>query len=603
MTTEEESECANPLFLKWINQWYEEARASNNKTQYTLKKALTSLQRYPLPIANPQDTTQLQGIGQGIANKLAKKLASWRKENGIAEPAAESTIAPGNASVEASTSSSSRPKAQRLYVPRYRSGAFALLIGLFKTYCLYGPDYFIPKNELISLCEPYTDTPFHVSGSASYGGGPGYSQHTAWSGMKTLEAKSLAERQGGVKFCITEDGVDIAKKVFEVLRSRNELSEEDKQMLMQFTSRQQQQQQATSPLSSDIAEFTDSNGLAQKSMAGESIRPHVIPASRTSSAASFSRQSSAASFSRQSSAGVGIEQAELTCYPAGSYDIVLVIDNREVHSSADRALIERELENEGTKVEIRPLTVGDYLWIARAKSSSTYKHFPDIVLDYVVERKRMDDLCASIRDGRYREQHSRIHASGFTNVFYVVEGNDPDAVSRLGEAAVNSALSRVQIHHGFHLKRPQTFEATLRLLKQISETLQDSLADIYAIPDHLIGHRGFSELKKSLQLQFPHLSLAMTFDAYDVVSNKSASLSVGEIYLRMLMTLRGVSADKALSIGSRYQTVQQLIDVLESEDGAKTIGELNINGTCRKIGPALAKKLDQFWTADSFDTT
>ncbi|KAI9467928.1 Crossover junction endonuclease mus81 [Coemansia sp. RSA 989] len=586
MTAEKESECANPLFLKWITQWYEEARASNNKSQYTLKKALTSLQRYPLPIANPQDTTQLQGIGQGIANKLAKKLAGWRKENGIAEPAAESTAR----SAREAPASSSRAK-PRLYVPRYRSGAFALLIGLFKTYCLYGPDYFIPKSELIPVCEPYTDTPFHVAGSASYGGGgSGYSQHTAWSGMKTLESKFLAERQGGVKFCITEEGVDIAKKVFEVLRLRNELSEEDQQMLEQFTSRQQQ---AALPLSSEISEFTDPIEPSQESTAGEGTGPRAVPATRTSSAALFSRQSSA---------GMRVEQSDLVCYPAGAYDIILVIDNREVHSSADRTLIEKELENEGIKVEIRPLTVGDYLWIARAKSSSAHKHLPDIVLDYLVERKRMDDLCASIRDGRYREQHARIHASGFTNVFYVVEGSNPDAVSRLGEAAVNSALSRVQIHHGFHLKRPQTFEATLRLLKQISEILQDSLTDIYAIPDHLIGQRGFSELKKSLQLQFPHLSLAMTFDAYDVVSNKSASLSVGEIYLRMLMALRGVSADKALSIGSRYSTVKQLVDGLES-DGAKSIGEMNINGTCRKIGPALAKKLERFWTASSFSTT
>ena len=28
----------------------------------------------------------------------------------------------------------------------------------------------------------------------------------------------------------------------------------------------------------------------------------------------------------------------------------------------------------------------------------------EVVLDYVVERKRMDDLCGSIIDGRFREQ-------------------------------------------------------------------------------------------------------------------------------------------------------------------------------------------------------
>ena len=33
----------------------------------------------------------------------------------------------------------------------------------------------------------------------------------------------------------------------------------------------------------------------------------------------------------------------------------------------------------------------------------------ELVLDYIVERKRMDDLCGSIIDGRFREQ--KVHFS------------------------------------------------------------------------------------------------------------------------------------------------------------------------------------------------
>jgi crossover junction endonuclease MUS81 len=28
----------------------------------------------------------------------------------------------------------------------------------------------------------------------------------------------------------------------------------------------------------------------------------------------------------------------------------------------------------------------------------------ELVMDYIVERKRMDDLCSSIKDGRFKEQ-------------------------------------------------------------------------------------------------------------------------------------------------------------------------------------------------------
>ncbi|KAJ2021438.1 Crossover junction endonuclease mus81 [Coemansia sp. S680] len=639
-------ECANPLFLQWVGEWHDEAASRNAKTQYMFKKAYTSLQRYPLRMEDPREALQLQGIGQVIVERLTKKLAAWRQENGIPNPPPSQ---PGTETTQASQSTQ-RQTTSRIYVPRYRSGAFALLLGLYKTYCLYGPDYYIPKNQLIPLSEQYADTPFHVGGSTSghRGGGAGssYGQHTAWSGIKTLESKSLVERQGGVKFCITEEGLEIAQKVVEVLRTRKELPAEDGKLFTDFekqhipsvaletldqpefddfmhstgysspilSSSPRQTQDHLPPLPRTAANSLQSrrdlphSGSSNISARAHSSSSYMLPA--TTSAMALSRNRSAgtsrpapgSTFSRQSSASASeIELSDLVRYPKGEYDILLIVDNREVHSSADRNLIAKELEEQQVKIEIRPLTVGDYLWIARAKPTSTFKHLPDIALDYVVERKRMDDLCASIRDGRYKEQHTRIHGTGFTNVLYIVEGDNPEAVSRIGEAAVSSALSRVQVHHGFHLKRPATFEATLKILRQTTKILQNTLGDIYAIPDQHIGQKEFAKLKKNIQARLPQISLAMTFDAYDMVSNKSGTLSVGEIYLRMLMTIRGISAGKALTIGRNYSTPRQLTEALGcGEAGSKIIENIVIDESRRKIGPALGKRLTEFWTADSF---
>lgn len=44
------------------------------------------------------------------------------------------------------------------------------------------------------------------------------------------------------------------------------------------------------------------------------------------------------------------------------------------------------------------------------------------VLDYVVERKKADDLAASIIDGRYKEQKYRLKNSGASHVIYLYEG-------------------------------------------------------------------------------------------------------------------------------------------------------------------------------------
>ncbi|KAJ2857266.1 Crossover junction endonuclease mus81 [Coemansia erecta] len=661
MSEQGEPECANPLFLKWVGEWYDEACRCNSKAQYSLKKAYSSLQRYPLPIENAQEAVQLQGIGQGIADKLAKRLSAWRKENNIPEPNEPSaTSEPTNISLR--TRNNSANGASRLYIPRYRSGAFALIIGLLKVFCLYGQDYFVPKTELIPMCEQYTDTPFHVAGSSAHSRGRGRSgsggsggvgsgfAHTAWSGMKTLENKGLVERQGSIKFSLTEEGFEIAKKVVQVLRSRGEVPSDDEQVFASLPEIYRDPEYTEERLSNGDALLTVSNELFESekdcadnvelqqeslySIAGPSaaLLPPPIPRStasrntnalasqsngngnghaqsrllmRTQSAQSAARSSSPVrQFARHSSTSLAeISLKDLLHYPHGSFDIILIVDSREVHSSSDRSLIEKEIEAHQVQVEIRPLTVGDYLWIARTKKTGEFRHLPDVVLDCVAERKRMDDLCASIRDGRYREQHSRIHGTGFTNVLYIVEGNNPEAVSRLGESAVSSALCRIQVQHGFHLKRPMSFEATLRILRQNTIILKESLQDVYAIPDHLVGQKGFAALKKSICARFPLIHLGLTFDAYDVVSNKSRTLSVGEVYLRMLMTLRGVSADKALAIGKHYQNPRQLMQAVAADEPEKAVGDLYIEGSRRKIGPALGKRIAQFWTADEFTDT
>lgn len=60
-----------------------------------------------------------------------------------------------------------------------------------------------------------------------------------------------------------------------------------------------------------------------------------------------------------------------------------------------------ELKKSKIKFDVGKLNVGDFTWIARRKNGSNND---DIILDFIVERKRMDDFCQSIIDGRYKEQ-------------------------------------------------------------------------------------------------------------------------------------------------------------------------------------------------------
>ena len=58
----------------------------------------------------------------------------------------------------------------------------------------------------------------------------------------------------------------------------------------------------------------------------------------------------------------------------------------------------RQLKCRHVNFEIRHLKVGDFIWIAKNNEGQ------ELVLPYIVERKRMDDLAQSIKDGRFHEQ-------------------------------------------------------------------------------------------------------------------------------------------------------------------------------------------------------
>ena len=82
----------------------------------------------------------------------------------------------------------------------------------------------------------------------------------------------------------------------------------------------------------------------------------------------------------------------------------IIIDTREQD-------IIKLLENKNIDFKKEQLLVGDIM----------YKKNDEIL--YIIERKTIDDLGASIKDGRYKEQKARLLSHyDATKVFYLLEG-------------------------------------------------------------------------------------------------------------------------------------------------------------------------------------
>lgn len=102
-----------------------------------------------------------------------------------------------------------------------------------------------------------------------------------------------------------------------------------------------------------------------------------------------------------------------------SGEIFLMIDNREKREKDEEKNYFEEKITEKYKIQCLKdnISLGDFIWIY--KDNETEEKY---VLDYIIERKKADDLASSILDGRYKEQKYRLKNSGITNIIYLYEG-------------------------------------------------------------------------------------------------------------------------------------------------------------------------------------
>ncbi|KAF5445943.1 hypothetical protein F2P56_031615 [Juglans regia] len=122
-----------------------------------------------------------------------------------------------------------------------------------------------------------------------------------------------------------------------------------------------------------------------------------------------------------------------------AYEVTLILDDREqfaTQGSRSRRIIENICSQFRIKIEVRRLPVGDGIWIARHKYVDS-----EYVLDFIVERKNVDDLRCSIRDNRYRDQKLRLLRCGLKKLIYLVEG-DPNS-SEAAESIKTARATKV----------------------------------------------------------------------------------------------------------------------------------------------------------------
>ncbi|CAI8001841.1 Crossover junction endonuclease MUS81 [Geodia barretti] len=205
---------SNPLFVKWVEEWRDQAREEGSKVQYAYTKALNSLKKYPLPLTSGEEAKILDHIGEKLAKKLDKRLAQYRaEEEENSGSVKRSKVAARSLAGETSgaqgdvqSAKGKKKRRQTEYVPEFRSGPYAIIIALYRAKQRPNWTGHLTKNQLMSQAQPFSDKSFTIPDDGKY--------YTAWSSVATLIRKGLVDKRScPAKFRLTEAGEEMAEKL------------------------------------------------------------------------------------------------------------------------------------------------------------------------------------------------------------------------------------------------------------------------------------------------------------------------------------------------------------------------------------------------------
>lgn len=303
-----------------------------------------------------------------------------------------------------------KAKADKMYKPKVNSSAYALLMALFDASPNSGSGS-LNKSQLLAAALAHFRADKQAGAQADV--------HTSlWTGMSTLLARDLVD-----------------KSLTPILYSLTALGRTTAQLFAPASMRANDPQPESSP-----DDFLASPSPAPASADASSARRSPIP-SAAAAASSNGGPVRAPSASPSPSPPPAVSLRRGSCHGA-DFDVLLVIDVRERSGRKDAAYMIERLGREGIGCEARALSVGDFMFVARLRRSPSC----EVVLDCLVERKRVGDLVSSIRDGRYHEQRARLKKTRLQRVMYIIEGPvTRDTVHGLPLTTVESVLTSMNV--------------------------------------------------------------------------------------------------------------------------------------------------------------
>jgi len=193
----------------------------------------------------------------------------------------------------------------------------------------------------------------------------------------------------------------------------------------------------------------------------------------------------------------------------------------------------------------------------------------------IFERKTVNDLMSSIKDGRYKEQSYRLNALDTHNhsIIYIIEGTMYNGNSHNNVPTMYSALCSIQLYKGFSIYKTNNIRETVEYIY------------FYACKLNKEGKKPF----------FYSGEVCNNVNYIDVVhQEKKNNITPDNIGAIMLCNIPYISSVTAKTIMNKYNSIYSLISSLIAEPECLDNITIETNNKQRKISKKAIENIKKF---------
>ena len=209
-------------------------------------------------------------------------------------------------------------------------------------------------------------------------------------------------------------------------------------------------------------------------------------------------------------------------------NVIMLVDLRE--KGANNENFKNEILNiaeKNIKIEERQLSLGDFLWIYKDKKDNM-----EYVIDFIIERKTLNDLASSILDGRYTEQKCRLKNSFFTHIYYLFEGTtNLQTLQKISKSSINTAIYHTLNIHDINYIKTNSSIDTVTTLVAIDSNIRNCFSFLYDTDGNKV-----------------------TYDMYVAINSKTKNSNIEQIFLMQLRLFDNCGAKNVEIIDKCFKT-------------------------------------------------